>query len=239
MRSRIFLFCFVLIISFTTNNSNAQSAGANILLGFPMNEFKENVKRTGFGGSLQFLLRNPSPQYPYSLGLNVGYINYGMESRREPFSSTIPDVTVDVDRTNNIVDFHLLAQIIPPTGSVRPYLELLFGGSYIFTETTIKSSGHDDVASSNNFDDWAWSYGGGAGFLINLISFDNPANKVSSVYLDFKVRYLYGTEAEYLKEGSVIINNGQVIYEVSKSKTDLLTANIGAVVYFGNLFGAE
>ena len=239
MRSRIFLLCFVLIISFAANNSKAQSAGANLLLGFPMNDFKDNVKRTGFGGSLQFLLWNPSSQYPYSLGLNVGYINYGMESRREPFSLTIPDVVVDVNRTNNILDFHLLAQIIPPAGSVRPYVELLFGGSYIFTQTTIKSSRHDDLASSNNFDDWAWSYGGGAGFLINLVSFDNPVSKVSSVYLDFKVRYLYGTEAEYLKEGSVIIDHGQVIYEVSKSKTDLLTANIGAVVYFGNLFGTE
>ncbi len=239
MRLRIFLFGLIVILSLTINKSSAQSAGANFLLGFPMNEFKDNVKRTGFGGSMQFLLWNPSPQYPYSFGLNVGYINYGMESRREPFSLTIPDVTVDVDRTNNIVDFHLLAQIIPPSGSFRPYLELMLGGSYIFTETTIKSRGQEEVASSNNFDDWAWSYGGGAGFLINLASYAVPEKKISSIFLDFKVRYLYGTEAEYLKEGSVIIDHGQVIYEVSKSKTDLLTANLGVVVYFGNLFGSE
>ncbi len=239
MRFRIFIsFLFTwLILNFA--EVNAQSAGANFLLGFPMNEFKDNVKRTGIGFGLQFMLFNPTPEYPYTFGINLGYINYGWESRQEPFSSTIPDVVVDVNRTNNIVNFHVISQIIPLQGSVRPYIELMLGGSYIYTETKINGSGSEDVASSTNFDDWAWSYGGGCGVQFELVSFADPQQKVTSVFLDFKVRYLYGTEAEYLKEGSVIINHGQVIYEVSKSKTDLLTFNLGAVVYFGNLFGGN
>ena len=239
MRYRIFISILFGWLVLSLSEVNAQSAGASFLLGFPMDEFKDNVKRTGIGGNLQFMILNPTQEYPYTFGINIGYINYGWESRREPFSSTIPDVVVDVNRTNNIVNFHFVSQIIPLQGSVRPYIELMLGGSYIFTETNINGSGSEDVASSTNFDDWAWSYGGGGGVQFELISFADPQQKVTSVFLDFKVRYLYGTEAEYLKEGSVIINHGQVIYEVSKSKTDLLTFNLGAVVYFGNLFGGN
>lgn len=235
----MFLFTFVLypLLPFSDiDKCYAQEAGLNFTLGFPMGEFKDNVKRTGFGVSGQFLLFTPTVQNPFSVGLNLEYINYGSESRTEPFSLTIPDVFVDVNRTNNIVNFHVLFQIALPYGKIRPYGEALFGGSYIFTETTIKSRGTEEVASSTNFDDFAWSYGAGGGFLIQVYSSDNPADKVSSVFIDLKARYLYGSEAEYLKEGSVSIENGNVIYNTSRSKTDLLTAHIGAVVYFNSLF---
>jgi hypothetical protein len=234
MKKSFIIFLFLLLIS--SFNCLAQVAGLNFTLGFPTGEFKNNVKRTGFGVSGEFLLLTPTIQNPFSIGLNLGFINYGSESRREPFSSTIPDVTVDVDRSNNIVNFHILFQLAFPTGIVRPYAEGLFGGSYIFTETTIKSRGVDEVASSTNFDDFAWSYGVGGGFLIQVYTPDNQEEKVGSVFIDLKARYLYGSEAEYLKEGSVIVENGRVTYNTSKSKTDLLTAHIGAVVYFNSLF---
>ena len=234
MKKSILIFLFLLAI--LPLNSFAQTAGLNFTLGFPSGEFKNNVKRTGFGVSGEFLILTPSIQNPFSIGLNLGFINYGSESRREPFSQTIPDVVVDVDRSNNIVNFHVLFELALPEGIIRPYAEGLFGGSYIFTETSIKSRGDEEVASSTNFDDFAWSYGAGGGFLIQVFSSDNPEEKVSSVFIDLKARYIYGSEAEYLREGSVLINNGKVTYVTSKSKTDLITVNIGAVVYFNSLF---
>ncbi len=227
---------FLFLITISSFSCLAQVGGFNFTLGFPIGEFNNNVKRTGFGVSGGFLILTPTVKNPFSIGLNLGFINYGSETRPEPFSSTIPDVTVDVDRSNNIVNFHILFQLAFPTGIVRPYAEGLFGGSYIYTETTIKSRGVDEVASSTNFDDFAWSYGAGGGFLIQVFSSDNPVDKVGSVFIDLKARYLYGSEAEYLKEGSVIVANGKVTYNTSKSKTDLLTAHIGAVVYFNSLF---
>ena len=222
-----------LIFIATGSTIFAQSAGINFTLAFPQGEFKDNINRLGYGGSLQFLIFNPTSVMPASLGLNVGYINYGSESRRSPFSYTNPDVTVDVDRTNNLVNFHLLFQVISPTGSVRPYVEGLFGGSYLFTETSIKSRGNEEVASSTNFDDFAWNYGAGGGVMILLT---DEIEEINSLFLDLKVRYLFGSEAEYLKEGSVIIDNGNVTYNVSKSKTDLITLNIGVVAYFSGIF---
>lgn len=232
MKSRTFLFSIILVTIGST--TFAQSGGLNFTLAFPQGEFKDNVDRLGYGGSLQFLFFDPKPEMPVSFGLNVGYINYGSESRREPFSYTIPDVFVDVDRTNNLVNFHLLFQIISPTGTIRPYAEGLFGGSYIFTETSIKSRDYDEVASSTNFDDFAWSYGAGGGFIILLK--ENLGDEVGSLFLDLKARYLFGSAAEYLKEGSVSIQNGRVAYEVSKSKTDLLQIHLGVVAYFNIIF---
>lgn len=240
MRVKIFFFMFITLMTLFVYKTPAQSAGFNLTLGFPMNEFRDNVKRTGIGGSLQVLLGNSTVDYPYTFGFDIGYINYGIESRHEPFSSSIPDVIVDVSRTNNIVNFHFVAQIIPPSGIVRPYLEILVGGAYLYTETSVNSWESDSkVASTKNFDDWAWSYGAGAGFLYELVPDSKFDNRLGAICLDFKARYLNGTEAQYLKQGSVIIQPNEVIYNLSKSKTDLLTFNIGAVVYFNNLFDSH
>jgi hypothetical protein len=226
----------LILLSVFVIKLQAQSAGGGFSLGFPQGEFKDNINRLGFGITAQAMLFNPQEGLPFGFGIDLGYLNYGSESRREPFSSTIPDVVVDVDRTNNLVNFHLLFQIAPPSGNVRPYAELLFGGDYLFTETSIKSSGDEDVASSTNFDDFAWNYGFGGGVLINVYTPDQNEGSFEALYLDLKVRYLFGTEAEYLKEGSVTINNGKAFYDVIKSKTDLLTAQIGVMAYFNSFF---
>lgn len=225
---RLFYTVFLVLILFTA--VDAQQGGISFTLGFPMDEFKDNMKRTGFGGNVEALLFKSGPA---QMGLNFGYLNYGSESRRERFSSTIPDVFVDVNRTNNIVNFHLLFNISPVDGIVKPYAEGLFGGSYIFTETNIQSN-DENVASNTNFDDFAWSYGAGGGLLIHLYS--NPSEEFAELFLDIKVRYLFGTEAEYLKEGSVRIENGYAYYDVERSKTDLLTASIGVTVSLNPFF---
>ncbi len=230
---------FLIFITAMSLNLSAQSAGGGLMLGFPQGEFKDNIDRLGFGASGQVLFFNPSAALPFGFGLDIGYLNYGSESRQEPFNSNIPDVVVDVNRSNNLVNFHFLFQIAPPSGSVRPYAELLFGGAYLFTETSVNSQGTEEIASTTNFDDFAWNYGVGGGLLINLYSPEVPEGNFEALYLDLKVRYLMGTEAEYLKEGSVNIQDGHVYYNVSKSKTDLLITQLGVMVYFSSFFGEQ
>lgn len=226
----------VLIILTLSNFCFAQSASAGLSLNFglPQGEFKENVDRVGFGigGHLVWI---PSESTPFSVGLNVGYLIYGSESRRERFSLTIPDVTVEVDRSNNLLNFHLLFQVSPQIGTLRPYIEGLFGGAYLFTETKINQENLNyEIASSTNFSDYAWNYGGGGGLLIYIFKGDkeNNTESFSEVFLDIKARYLFGSTAEYLKEGSAVISDGKVYYNPSKSKTDLLFIQLGLVAYF-------
>lgn len=120
MKTRILIIAAILtVISF--NKTLSQAGGLNIMLGFPAGEFKENVIRTGFGLSGHFLLLAPTPERPFGIGLNVGYLNYGQETRKEPFNPNIPYVTIDVETSNNLVNFHALFQIGVGSGSVRPY----------------------------------------------------------------------------------------------------------------------
>lgn len=228
---RKLLIITILLTIIPLKHSIAQSAGLNLTLAIPSGEFKEKVDNLGFGlsGNINFI--SPKPKSPFGIGLNLGYIVYGSESRTEPLSTTIPDVFVNIDRTNSLLNFHLLFTVGFPTGRIRPYVEGLFGGSYIFTTTSVKSQGTgEEFASSTNFDDWAWSYGAGGGFTI-LLSGD-PNTDQNTIYLDLKGRYLFGSEAEYLKKGSVRIVNSRVEYDVNKSKTDLITIHAGILVYF-------
>jgi hypothetical protein len=149
-----------------------------------------------------------------------------MESRKEPWSLTIPDVFLDVDRTNNLLNFHIVFEVGLPTGRIRPYIQGLFGGEYLFTQTSVSGvNGQETIASTTNYDDWAWSYGAGGGFCILLTG--DPVTEAGAIYLDLKGRYLFGSEAVYLKEGDVQYNGAQVIYHPSKSKTDMLTVHLG------------
>lgn len=56
--------------------------------------------------------------------------------------------------------------------------------------------------------------------------------KLREVLIDIGVKYIESGEAEYLKEGSIRTENGSVVYDVNKSKTNLLTFQIGASFRF-------
>jgi len=220
----LFLFALLLVIAvaFTTN---AQQAGINVSLAFPQGVFGEQVDNIGLGLSGEFMFLSPKPRSPFGVGLNLGFYVYGNESRSEPMWN-IPEVFLKVDRTNNLVNFHMIFELGLPSGRIRPYLQGLFGGQYLFTETSVKNeSNEEEFASSTNYDDWAWSYGAGGGISILLAG--DPVTEVGAIYLDFKGRYLFGSKAEYLKEGAVQVIGQQVIYHPSKSKTDMLTVHAG------------
>lgn len=230
---RIIFFITIVFLTVVMFNKNvsAQSGGLYFSLAFPMGEFSDNVKKTGIGLNGEFFFLTPKINLPVGMGVNLGYYLYGIERRSEPWSLTIPDVRVDIERTNNLANFHLVFLIAPEFGRFRPYAEGLFGGNYFFTKSSVKSRYNEEVIAEDvNFDDWAWSYGVGGG-LTYLLSGD-PNDNSNSIFLDLKVRYLFGSEAEYLKEGSIQIVNGNLLYDVSKSKTDLLSAHLGVRIYF-------
>lgn len=230
LRKSLLTAAFIFLVFSITTKS--QTLGGSLMLGSPQKEFGEYVDRLGYGLQVHGTLWTPDKFRPFTVGLNLAYLVYGEESERRPFSHTIPDVFVDVNRTNSLVNFHLLFQVAPFTGTVRPYIEGLFGGAYLFTQTDIESEWNNaEVARTTNFDDYTWSYGGGGGLLIQVGS---GLGDVSRLFLDLKARYLLGSEAEYLTEGSIDINpsDGSITYHVSESKTDLLSFHIGVVAYF-------
>ena len=105
------------------------------------------------------------------------------------------------------------------------------GFNYLFTETSIEDV--DDrvqVASSNNVDDGVFSYDGGSGVTVKLYSGRTEDSQRFSLWLDCRVRYVVGGNAEYLKKGSIRTVGGKVAFDVIESRTDLLTGQIGVTI---------
>lgn len=234
--ARFGLCCTVmaLILVCHVSRSHSQptvSGGISFAVASPQNEFNDNVDNSGFGGLIEGFVHMPGS--PVAFGLGLGYLNYGHETRREPFSTTIPDVTVDVETDNAMVMGHFIVRLQQRAGAFAPYVDGLVGFNYIYTDTEIKNEKDDEViAESTNLDDWAFNYGAGGGLMVYLLSLDGNSAEPGSLYLDFKVRYLAGSEADYLKEGSIIRENGKVIYDMNSSRTDLMLYQIGVAVSF-------
>ncbi len=201
--------------------------GGYFTIALPQGEFEEKVEKNGYGFIGQALFSVGGT--PVSIGGSFGGVIYGRETRREPFSLTIPDVTVEVETNNYILLGHLVLRLQPPAGPFRPYAEGVIGFHYLFTQTTIESR-EEDIASDTNFDDGVFSYGGGGGIMFGV--YEGGAAKPVSVYVDIGARYLKGGKARYLQEGSIRREDGRVLYDIDESETDLLAIHIGATVQF-------
>ena len=74
--------------------------------------------------------------------------------------------------------------------------------------------------------------------MVRLFHEDNPmvdeeGNRgVRDGYIDLRVRYSRGDEARYLTSGSIIREGGNVRYNITESRTDMLTAMLGFTVRF-------
>lgn len=226
--------CLILLL-FTSSGSAREPFLASIYfsLGFPQNEFRENVDRVGISGIGHFAYN--FPESPFLVGLSFGVLMYGRDTREEPFSPSIPDVTVDVVATNMIYLCHFFIRVQPREGKLRPYIDGLIGFNVLSTDTKVKSQSWlgQGVVRSNIQNDLTWSFGAGGGLMMQVFSKKGKGGKHTfSVFIDLGARYLRGAKAEYLTEGSILVEDGRVLYDVTKSPIDLITTHIGLTFTF-------
>lgn len=234
------LCCIVITVGMVLVSTDVKAenfqGGLFFVVGSPKGAFSDNVDRNGYGVSVEGLYKKSG--FPFGIGLDFMYMNYGSESRNERLSTTIPDLKVRVDNSNNIVGGNIVLRLQPIEGPVSPYIDGLFGFKYLFTETTIKEiktlAADEEIASSTNFDDITLGYGIGGGVLVRVYISESsgPLQAPVSVYLDLKGRYMYGGDAEYLEEGSIQRVDGEVTYDVRKSRTDIMQYYFGVSVTF-------
>lgn len=238
----------VLVALVRTAPANAQDAqvvdvppvvitGIGIIGGFPSGEFGDNVMNPGIGisGYVGYMI----PRTPAVIGLDLGYLIYGHERRTEQFSLTIPDVLVGVVTENNIFSMNAFLRLQTNPNPLRFYVEGVVGFHYLFTSTTIEDlprfSG-EDIASSTNLDDFAFTKGVGGGVLIEVWNGGEertPQNRtLRSVSLELRMRYHDGSEADYLKRGDIVRRSGSAELNITKSTTDLITAHFGLAIDF-------
>lgn len=228
------VICFaVLFFSSTVDAQQSFQGSLNFCLGFPQGKFKNNVDHLGYSGTGHFAYN--FPRSSIFVGASFGILVYGREGKTESFSAETLDFDVDVVTSNLIFMCHFLVRVQPQKGMIRPYLDGLIGFNYLWTITSVKNRRCTEtcnIASSNLQDDLALSWGTGGGMMIRVYSTKRKRRNPSVVYIDLGVHYLWGKEAEYMKEGSIRQENDQVLYDVYKSTTDLLTGHIGVTFAF-------
>jgi len=208
-------------------------------VGVPAGEFRDNIDDLGFGGALFVGARFGAS--PVVLGADLGFLVYGRSTDTVPFSTTVgPRVQLDVVTTNSIVQPHLVLRLQPSDGLVRPFFEGLVGFKYLFTETDVRDDDRfgDDaqIASTTNFDDFAFSGGAGAGVDIRVYRAE-PGEDVRTVSIHLGAQYLLGQEAEYLAEGNLEDTNGNGRLDpdelnIRRSRTTLVQPQVGVSVQF-------
>lgn len=216
------------------NQTDASITGQGSLsfgLGIPTGDFNENTNNLGYGGNVY--IGAEFPNSPVGVGIDFSVFAFGRNTRKAPFSETIPGVRVDVITTNTIVQPHLVLRLQPREGLVRPYAEGLFGFKYLFTDTRVQDERREDetIASSRNFDDFALSAGGAAGVHIRVAQ-GNPGSEQNSfraIYLKLGLQYMWGREAEYLDISDGYNPDNP---QVRQSNTTMLIPMIGVSFQF-------
>lgn len=227
--------------------SLAQPEGANLAsaalsISTPRGEFDDNTD-TGFGFTGTYV-RSITPNRVAGIGLSGSFLSYGSASRRAPLSNTIPDITVDVETSNNTAFVLGVFEIRIP-GRFQPYVQATGGGGFFYTTTSLEDTRTNQVIlSDTNQSDATWVWGGGGGLRFRVwestpgpqgAARDPEASRTRSrAYVDLGARYLKGNEVEYLKEGSLVTDDGEFDIDprLARSEIEVVQYQIGVTVTF-------
>lgn len=213
------------ILLLITNNLFAQpSVSFYFTTAVPVNEYQNFDNEVGYGGNMEFFFISPSGPKPLGIGLSLSYFGQGLYFYNDPCDC---ETYVGNNRANNFINLNLIFQLSPTSGTIRPYLETLFGGSYIYSNTELITVNYNSV--NLYVDDWAWNYGAGGGLKL-LFGGDEDGN--GSIFLDFKGRYLMSTNVYLLDRNSVRYANDNFHYSINKTQTNFFSFQVGIGFYF-------
>lgn len=240
-------FAFVALLALLPSTALAQIEGANqataaLAISTPRGQFDDNTD-TGFGFTGAYV-RSVTSNRVVGIGLSGTFLSYGSTSRRVPLSTTIPDITVDVETSNNTVFLLGLLEIRVP-GTFQPYVQAVGGGGFFYTTTSLENTRTDEtILSDTNQSDATWVWGGGGGVRFQVWEGrpdpeeatrrpDRPRS-LPRAYVDVGARYLKGNEVEYLKEGSLVTDDGEFDIDprLARSEIEAVQYQIGVTVTF-------
>lgn len=200
------------------------SASLYFTTAFPINDYQLFDDEVGYGGNLEFLFITPSKTKPMGMGISFSYFTQGLFFATDSYTG---ETILSDNKANNFSNLHLIFQLAPTGGTVRPYIETFFGGSYVYSYSQIFTL--DYVPVSLFIDDWAWSYGVGGGFKF-LIGADDDGD--GSLYIDLKGRYLMSSDVSVLDRKSIRYANNSFYYSVNETQINFVAVQIGLLFYF-------
>jgi len=199
--------------------------GGRLEFAKPQGEFGDFVE-SGFGGNIHYIHRLDRDGL-IGVRFDAEGVTYGYERQRVLLSPTVGGrILAELVTTNNVAFLGLGPQIGTPNGTLRPYAHGFAGVSYLFTSSSLEGSeSGEPFASTTNFDDVTFAYGGGAGLYIPLRRGTAP------ISLDLGATYRNAGRAEYLREGDIVDNpDGSITLFPTRSDTDMLTFHLGVTV---------
>lgn len=227
--SYYFYFTFLIILSISIFSSQKTLAQVQFNLrlqtGFPMEDFATQNESVAFGIGGVFLVPLTEDESVVSLGLDAGYMIYGMKSEDYTDNNGF-DYTLNTN--NNIFESFAMVRFKPRwvDSFIYPYVDGLVGGRYIYTRTTEEENG-EDVNSFIEQDGFSFAYGGAGGVLVSLSE---------EVKLDIRAVYTQGSKAKYLTKNSIYpdpLFPDEFIYDVKNTRTDMLSFQVG-ITFFIN-----
>jgi hypothetical protein len=198
-----------------------RSAGSfSIIQNRPAGQFGDNIG-LGYGGNAAYLFSLDRDGI-LALRADVGFIDYGSESKRFPLLDG--RVQVKVSTNNYIVPISFGPQLTWPSGSVRPYVNAGFGEQFFFTQSSIDGTDDSGLSTTNQHDHTkSWIAGGG----VYVPVYSRKVN----LMLDAGVQYYAGGHAQYLRPGGITdLPNGQILVTPLESDTHMLVVRLGVRV---------
>ncbi|MFC1629187.1 hypothetical protein ACFL3H_08770 [Gemmatimonadota bacterium] len=228
------LLCFC-PISGTASGQTTLEFSVDPAFAIPTGAFRENVPENGIGATVS--LATWIRDLPVMVGGELGFLVYGYESRQEPYNTATPDFTVRHTIWNNIMQAHLFVRWLTAGDDLRFFVEGLVGFKYFYTDSHFVNVGIAEgypTAKSTNLSDHAFSYGLGAGLSFRIRKHREKSDEGgehrperSGLILECGTRFLAGSRADYLREGSVQRVDGDVTYDMYSSRTSVVIPFIG------------
>jgi hypothetical protein len=226
------LFTLVIAVFLLINSSTlfARSIQGSIDLTFasPQGEFKDTLNDYGLGLGMIFGSRLGNS--PFILGGDLSFHLLGGDTEWE-YLDTIPEMQLQIHNKYNIAQLLGMLRFQPiKKGIFMPYVDFLAGFNYLYAETTIEDGFGEVLDRILHFDDISLAYGIGAGLIIRLGK-KRPVGK-TPFSINIRVKYTTGGTAEYLKSGSIVVENGDITYYVYESKTNFFAFQVGVWTSF-------
>ncbi|HVP38467.1 MAG TPA: hypothetical protein VMS93_04710 [Candidatus Saccharimonadales bacterium] len=198
--------------------------GGSLILGVPAGEFKNNVGDGG--GIVGRALWRPGQSRWLKLQLDAGVLIYGAQTQVFTLDTGVGLARAEFQTTNSIAMFSVGPRIEPPSGTLRPHLDLGVGLGYFFTQSSLNGYGAYDQFSTTDMSSAALSWSVGGGLALHLAGAERP------VLLDLSVLHRSHGQVQYLPRGGITDNgDGTVTYHPAESKADLVLVELG--VTFG------
>ena len=197
----------------------AVEGGSALVFGAPRGALRAQADVAGgLAGHLLFATRSGA----LGLRLDGSWLLYGSETVRIPVARTAGRIDREVTTDNWVAQAGLGPQIVLPLRGLRPYVHGFAGLSYLSTESRLRDPSGFTSATSTNYDDTGFAYGGGGGMVVPL--------RDHGLSIDLGVRYVRTSSVRFLAEGDLVPDgSGGVSPAPHRGQANVLEFRLGLV----------